>query len=341
MNSPSLSIITCSYNTPLRLWETCLNAIASQKYPKNKIEHIVMDAGSTNGSIELAKNHGCTVIVRRDLLNLSQKRMSIGIQKSHGEILLFLEPDNIMTSNDWLSRMVEPFEDKKIVGTYSMYNSYAKGMSALSTYFSLIGTNDPIVLYLGKSEKNVVYKKTYSIGTTLYENTRYLSVKFTPQSLPTLGDNGHMVRKHIIDMVNKDPDTFVHVDAFYKLSQLHYDTYGVVKNSIIHDNCPDNNVYKTLAKRVQFKENFTNHSVVQRSYLVFNRHSAHDVANLIVYMVSSITIIPMVIFSCIGFIRYPHTSWFFHPIVCFWEVILYTVSEFRIVIYNTIYGKFK
>lgn len=339
MNLPSVSIVTCSYNSPLALLEKCLKAIASQKYPKKLIQHIVMDAGSTNGSVELAKQYGCTVIVRPDLLYFSQKRMSIGIQKSKGEIILFLEPDNIMTASDWLSRMVEPFKDKAIVGTYSMHNTYAQGMSALSIYFALIGANDPLLWYLGKSEKNLIYQKSYLLGKTLYQTDTYISVKFTPQTLPTLGDNGHMVRKKVIDIVNSDAEKFIHVDGFYQLALLHHDTYGVVKNSIIHDNCFDNNIYRALSKRVAFKERFTNHSPMRRLYHVFNKSSLVDIWRLVLYMLSSITVIPMILFSAIGFLRHPHVSWFFHPVVCFWEVIMYTVSEFRVVLYNRRYAK--
>ena len=235
--------------------------------------------------------------------------------------------------------MVEPFKDRDIVGSYSMHNAYSSGMSALSTYFALIGANDPILLYLGKSEKNLIYKKSYSLGNTLYEKENYLSVKFTPQTLPTLGDNGHMVRKKVIDLVNTNPNRFVHVDAFYQMAVKHYDTYGVVKNTIIHDNCPDNNIYKALAKRVEYKEMFTDRSLMRRLYLVFNRHSLADIMRLVIYMVFSVTVVPMLLFSVVGFLRHPHISWFFHPFVCFWEVIVYTISELRVILYNRPYAR--
>lgn len=336
---PHISIVTCSYNTPLPLWEKCLRAIAIQTYPKNRVEHIVMDARSTNGAIAVAKQYGCKVIVRPELLQFSQKRMSVGISKSRGDIILFLEPDNIMTDPDWLYRMVEPFSDPAIVGTFSMHNAYTRDMSSLSVYFSLIGANDPLLLYLGKSEKNPIYKQPYTSGHTLYETKGYISVQFDPGNFPTLGDNGHMVRKRIIDSVNKDPNSFIHVDAFYQLAKNHHDTYGVVKNSIIHDNCLDNDVIKALAKRVEYKEKFTNHSYVKRSYLVFNRENPRDVMRLLLFIVSALTVLPTVLFSFWGFLRHPHAAWFYHPVVCFYEVVAYTVSELRIVLYNSLYGK--
>lgn len=336
---PHISIVTCSYNTPLPLWERCLRAIAIQTYPKNRVEHIVMDAGSTNGAIAVAKRYGCKVIVRPELLQYSQKRMSVGISKSRGDIILFLEPDNIMTDSDWLYRMVEPFSDPSIVGTFSMHNAYTRDMSSLSVYFALIGANDPLLLYLGKSEKNPIYKQSYTSGHTLYETKRYISVQFDTSNLPTLGDNGHMVRRHIIDSVNKDPDSFIHVDAFYQLAKNHHVTYGIVKNSIIHDNCVDNNVIKVFAKRVEYKEKFTNHSYVKRSYLVFDRASPRDIIRLSLFIVSALTVLPTLLFSIWGFLRHPHLAWFYHPVACFVEVWMYALSEIRMLLYNRTYDK--
>lgn len=334
-----ISIVTCSYNTPLHLWKKCLQAIASQTYPRRYIEHTVMDAGSNNGSVAIAKKYGCKVVVRPDLLQYSQKRMSIGISKSSGDIILFLEPDNIVPDPDWLYRMVEPFSDPAIIGTFSMHNTYTRDMSSLSVYFSLIGANDPLLLYLGKSEKNPIYKQSYRTGHTLYENSKYAAVQFTPDNLPTLGDNGHMVRKDIIDLVNNDSNSFIHVDAFYQLAKKHYDTYGVVKNSIIHDNCSDNDVIKALAKRVEYKEKFTNRPFVKRSYLVFNRKRPEDIMRLFIFIVSGLTVYPMVLFSIVGYIRHPNRAWFFHPVVCFVEVWMYALSEIRMLLYNRTYDK--
>ena len=57
-NLPSISIVTCTYNVNLKLFEKVLKALREQVYPKRLIEHIVMDAGSSNGTVELAKKFG-------------------------------------------------------------------------------------------------------------------------------------------------------------------------------------------------------------------------------------------------------------------------------------------
>ena len=55
---PSISIITPTWNSNLPLFERVLRTLAGQSYPKHLIEHIVIDAGSENGTAELAKDMG-------------------------------------------------------------------------------------------------------------------------------------------------------------------------------------------------------------------------------------------------------------------------------------------
>src|SRR5437868_736143 len=127
--------------------------------------------------------------------------------------------------------MVLPFqEDENIFCTFSAYNSYEKDMSTVTKYCALFGIPEPTLYYLKKTEKIRMDQKQYDKGTVLKEKKDYWIVRFDNQSLPTLGDNGHIVRKNAIDKVNKDPNTYVHVDAFKELMDIGYDTFGVVKN---------------------------------------------------------------------------------------------------------------
>src|SRR5258708_1121085 len=230
-NLPSVSIITCTLNANLSLFEEVLTRIASQEYPKKKIEHIVMDAGSTNGTIELAKKYGCEVIVRPDLKQEEQVRASLGIKNAKNKLILILESDNFVIGKDWLLDMLQPFIDNKsIVCSFIAYNTYKKNIPPTPKYCTLIWSNDPTIYYLHKTEKIPLTKKRYDIGKVIEENSTYYTVTFTKNTLPTIGDNGHMFLRSAINKVNTDPNAYVHVDAFMNLLLLGYNTYGVVKN---------------------------------------------------------------------------------------------------------------
>ena len=111
---PSISIVTCTYNANLPLFEEVLKTLRSQEYPKKLVEHIIMDAGSTNGTIELAKKYDCKVFVRADLAEEEQMRASLGFKKAKGKIILIIQSDNIVMGEDWLKRMVEPFIENRM-----------------------------------------------------------------------------------------------------------------------------------------------------------------------------------------------------------------------------------
>ena len=126
---PSISIVTPTWNSPLPLFERVLRTLKNQEYPKNLLEHIVIDAGSVNNTIELAKKYGCDITVRSDLKIQEQVRASLGIKKAKNDIILMLQSDNIPTSKNWLKEMVQPFLDnKKVFCTFSAYNSYEKNI---------------------------------------------------------------------------------------------------------------------------------------------------------------------------------------------------------------------
>jgi glycosyltransferase involved in cell wall biosynthesis len=330
---PTISIVTCNFNADPKLFSQMLQALQMQDYPKTKIEHIVMDGGSTNGSELLAKKFGCKVYSRSDLQNKALVRMSLGIKKSVNDIVLFLEPDNIVQSKSWLKEMVKPFiENKYIIATFSAYNSFDEDMPILTKYCALFGVNDPTLYYLNKSEKLTHFQNDYTKGKIIAEKKDYWIISFTRDSLPTLGDNGHMVRRKIIAKVNRNSDTFIHPDAFMNLLNMGHDTYGVVKNSIIH--YTGSNIFSFLKRRTTYKAQFYDSRRAERTYFVYNNNSAKDRKNLALYIFYSLTFIEPLIQSIRGFLSERQVAWFVHPVVCFLTVLSYTRSELRFRLIN-------
>ena len=326
MTFPTISVVTCSYNSDLTMLRRALASLKGKRYPPEKLEHIVMDGGSTNGSLELFRQRGTHVEVRRDLLAKPQARMSLGIARSLGELVLILEPDNILPDSHWLRQMVKPFQDHAgVVGAFSMYNSYDETMPLLTKYCALIGANDPTIYYLNKSEKLPRFARHYTKGEILLEAEDYCIVRFNHETLPTLGDNGHMVRRSIIQKVNTNPETFIHVDAFAKLLALGHGTYAAVKNSVVH--YTGTNIFRFMQGRVTIKEKFYNRKKDKRSYFVFDPHSSRDRLNLLRFIVFSLTFIEPLLLSFIGFLAVREAAWFLHPVVCFVAVLSYTWSE--------------
>lgn len=325
-NFPSISIVTPTWNSPLPLFERVLKTLQNQVYPKNLLEHIVMDAGSVNGTAELARKYGCNVTVRSDLKVQEQVRASLGIKKAKGDLVLILQSDNILTSKNWLKEMVQPFIDnKKVFCTFSAYNDYEKNMSATTRYGAFFGAGDPALYYLGKSDKIPLLQKKYDKGEIINETLGYWIVKFNKDTLPTMGDNGHMFLRSAMNKVNKNPNSYVHLDTFIDMLDIGYDTCGVVKNSLIHVITPS--IINYAKRRVQVKQTFYDGRRGKRKYLVFSWRSGKDRLNLLKFVFFSLTFIFPLYESIKGYIRIRDKAWFLHPLLCFLMLVSYGSSE--------------
>ena len=327
-NLPSLSIITCTLNADRVTFKQSLESIKMQKYPKKLIEHLVIDGGSSNETLDLAKKYGCKIFIRKDLQERELVRQSIGFIKAKGKILLVLETDNILTTPNWIKEMVRPFmENKDIFCTFSAYNSYKKNMSLLTRYTALFGCPEPTVYYLGKSEKIPLGQKKYNKGKILQDKNGYYVVEFNPINLPACGDNGHMILASAMETVNKNSYEYTHLDAILKLVKMKYVKFGVVKNSIIHVGKKD--IFSDVKRKIQLKTEYYDKERGKRKYLIYNPESSADRKNLIKYVIISITFVIPLFESIKGYIKIRDTAWFLHPILCFFMVVGYGMSEVR------------
>lgn len=327
-NLPSISIITNTFNPDPILFEKVLKALDTQNYPKRLVEHLVIDGGSTNSTVKLAKKYKCKVVVRADLKEQEQMRASMGFEMAKGEILVVIQSDNIVTSTDWLMKMVEPFiNHPKVFCVFSEKNTYRKNMDVLTRYCALFGVNDPTIYYLKKTEKIRMDEKKYNKGEIIKEYRNYYLVRFNRFNLPPLGDNGHMFRKKIMKKVNIDAKNYMHTDALAKMFDLGFDTVGVVKNTIIHAQKPD--IIKTIKRRIELKEKFYDKYRGKREYLVYNPQSKEDRVNLIKYIMFSITIVVPLYESIRGYVRIRDSAWFLHPVMCILMVGGFGFSEIK------------
>lgn len=103
-----VTVITISMNDAPFI-ENCLKSIDIQDYPE--IEHIVIDGGSTDGTLEILKKYP-----PRNGFVISEKDDGIydainkGIRNSTGEIIAILNSDNFYARSDVISLMVDTLE---------------------------------------------------------------------------------------------------------------------------------------------------------------------------------------------------------------------------------------
>jgi len=326
MSNPSIAIITNTFNPNIAVFTRCLEAVRKQRY-KGLFRHYILDGGSHKKVLAVARQYHPRILSFINDQNEGLGRYYRALSYIKEDIVLILQSDNIMTSSSWLTDMVAPFKEKDVFSTFSMHNGYDPSDDILTKYFALIGSPDPTLYYLKKSDKIRMDQMKYDKGEIIKDTQKYTIVRFTEDNQPVMGDNGCMIRAEVFRKVVRKGKPFYHTDGYRELLCMGYDTVGVVKNSIIHVSRP--NIMDQVIRRVEVKKYFTDTLKGKRRYLVYNSHSPKDRRNLTAFIVFSLTIIQPLYISVKGFISKPDIAWFLHPIMSLLMVFGYSWSEMK------------
>lgn len=111
-HTPSVSVLIPTHSREACLKE-CLQSLRSLDYPKDRLEIIVVDDCSSDGTIGMLENIKDTFSCRFFFLHHTERRgisaaRNSGIKKARGEIIVFTDDDCIF-EKDWISNMVAPF----------------------------------------------------------------------------------------------------------------------------------------------------------------------------------------------------------------------------------------
>lgn len=107
-----VSLITASWNSARTIGDT-LRSVAIQTYPD--IEHIVVDGGSTDETMEIVASQGkhlASAISEPDKGIYDAYNKGLGL--ATGEIIGFINSDDFYSSNDVIEQVVMAFQDTSI-----------------------------------------------------------------------------------------------------------------------------------------------------------------------------------------------------------------------------------
>ncbi len=92
---PTISIIMPSFNQS-RYLEYAIKSIIDQDYPKSKVEFIVMDGGSTDGSLDILQYYEAEFSFWQSRPDGGQANaINLGMQRAEGEIVAWLNSDDL------------------------------------------------------------------------------------------------------------------------------------------------------------------------------------------------------------------------------------------------------
>ncbi|WP_263079870.1 glycosyltransferase [Endozoicomonas sp. Mp262] len=116
MKNPKISIVTAVYNN-INTIASSIDSTLSQTY-KN-IELVVIDGGSTDGTLELLKGYGKKI---HTLISEPDKgiydALNKGVKHATGDIVGFMHSDDLFQDKNSLKRVAKAFQKNKVDSVY-------------------------------------------------------------------------------------------------------------------------------------------------------------------------------------------------------------------------------
>jgi rhamnosyltransferase len=99
--------------------QRCLPVIRDQRLPYGvRVQIVVVDNESSDGSVEVAKLYGAIVVPIRVEEFTWGRAINRGIGAVPSDVTVLLSADATPANEEWLSRLIEPFKDANIAAVY-------------------------------------------------------------------------------------------------------------------------------------------------------------------------------------------------------------------------------
>ncbi len=325
---PKVSIVIPTLNAG-KVLEQCLASISEQTYPKEKMELIIADGGSTDETLQIAQEYNAKII--QNNLMTAESGKAIGVKASKGEFIALIDSDNILPTVNWLQEMIIPLQThEEAAGSEPWKYTWRKEDGFITRYSALTGANDPFVLFLGNYDRlNLLTGKWTEIEYDQTDFKNYILATFDNRGLPTIGANGTVFRSEFLKN-NFEGDYLFDIDILGKYIKNEGSVSFIkIKNGIIHTFC-ESDVKKFARKqRRRVKDYMYHQNSRDYSWELLDKPNKNTLG-MLKFTLYTVTVFPLVLQSLRGFIKKPDIAWFFHPVACFitlWEYSMGVITS--------------
>ena len=107
-----------------------LASLQQQQLGGKSCEVVLVDSGSTDGTLQIAQDHGCRIVhIAKQEFSFGRS-LNLGCLAAQGDVLVFVSGHCIPCTPDWLERLVAP------LGKDDVVYSYGGQMGGEKTHFS-------------------------------------------------------------------------------------------------------------------------------------------------------------------------------------------------------------
>jgi glycosyltransferase involved in cell wall biosynthesis len=321
-----VSILIPVYNSAETLG-ACLESIRCQRRDGFSFEVVIADAGSTDGTLEIIRSFqevsGIDVKIVMNPLKTGEAGKAVALHSSSGEILVFIDSDNILVGDDGLLRLLGPFDDARVVATEPIRYTYRRTDKAITRYCALMGMNDPLCYFLGNYDRECALsgRWTEMPHKVVEDKDGVLKLELDPYRLPTIGANGFCVRRRVFEGC-EDRDYLFDIDVLSEvLAQEPHSLVAKVRTGIVHVFSGDLLTFiRKQRRRIVDYRFYQGQGLRRYAWGRLNR------AGLLYFCVSCLFGLPLFWQSARGARRFPDLCWWLHPVLCWVTFITYVLG---------------
>ena len=180
MKLPLVSIVIPTYNRKDKL-ARLLESILNSNYPKDKIEIVVIDDASTDGTYdEIQEKFPGVNVIRNEKELLTSGSRNVGIKNTSGKFIFLVDDDNVVDQNT-ISDLIKAMIDNEKIGV----------AGPIMYYY-----NDPNIIWCAGIRRNYITSKITVIGRDEIDRGQFKQ-SLESEDFP----NAFMIRRKAIEEV--------------------------------------------------------------------------------------------------------------------------------------------
>lgn len=301
INYPLISFIIMTYNDAEGFLK-CLLSLEMQDYPGNKMEIIVVDDGSSDNTVDIAKEHHCRVLVNgtHDMY----RSWGMGLHAMHGEFTYLLEQDIELRGKTFLKQMITPLlVDRSLAGSFT--RKYPRSDQSLTNQFIAHhpAQCDPLYEFFSPSIESTFKEKREG----------YVVCRYSPNRIPPIARIMYRV-KYLKGLPIWKDERFFDFETLCAMVNTGYTDYAYVPTAGIYHHHA-RSLSNLLSKRVR---NLRSHYIKTDSkykYTWFDLSTIGGLFKILFWIIYANLFIPALIRGIYRSIKFRNAVLLMEPIV--------------------------